>query len=758
MISKVLSIAVVLILIMVIPGVVSGAQKEVYGAGRPNLLIGGIDQSPNTLDKGYANFADKYNAVYVPTYYSGNIALDAIEVDKATSASYIADDQNGLTRPELRDTYDTIFAYSGGTRSALTAMIYLDLKANTLVLISPICGTGETQNFYYEELKGILDIEKTVKNIVVLQATKKDRLPGNDFNGVPLLNYQARVSSADPRIKVFDVDDELTTDGIDAHKELFFSYAYNHLPEILSAAVAGASNMGTQPQEPVAPAVQGPGNSVVGKWSGTYYAPTEKLLPGTSGHGWALTVKINIYANGTWDLGNLTGKWIQTGDTVYLQPKDVAQQTLVMKIKSDNGIMKMEWINNTPYESWNLVLVRPWEPTSNAGTHTSSLVNVGTGTVLHKLAHTYAGPVKSVAFSSDGSKLATIGSDMATRIWDVATGTELHELKNVRMNRFSPDGSKLATDEANGFIIGIWDVNAWTKLHELNLTDYLDSMAFSPDGSKLATGDDSHAACIWDVATGTKLHELKHDEWVSSVAFSPDGSKLATGSEDSMEQNSVRIWDTATGNELHELKQFSEVNSVAFSPDGSKLAALGDAGACIWDVATGAKLHELLDIKVNSPYYIPEVTFSPDSSKLATICDDNTICIWNVATGRVLQELVQNGSVTSIAFSPDGSKLATSSLNYTAYIWDVATGTKLQELKHDGPVLSVSFSPDGSKLATGCENETALIWDVTARASTPSSEPMSSTKSTTKTNTTSGFDAILSIAALLSIFILWKGR
>jgi hypothetical protein len=337
MVSKVLSIAVVtLLMMMVIPCVVSGAQKEVYGAGRPNLLIGGIGQSPDTLDKGYTDFAEKYNAVYVPTYYSGNIILDAIEANKARG-SYVANDQNGLSRSELKgQTYGTIFAYSGGTRSVLTALEYQGVKADTLVLISPISGTNEDQNNYYEELKQVLDLG-IVKNIVVLQAPEKDTLPGNDLNGSPLLNYQARVSeSGDTRIKVYDVDDQLTTSGIDAHKELFFSYATNHLPEILSApvagasitgtqsaAVAGATNTGTQQQESVAPASSS-GSSIVGKWTlnwgdgnidqldlhndGTF---TETSEPFTYDTGEPLGSKAGKEV--------CTGKWEQNGNTNRLQ-------------------------------------------------------------------------------------------------------------------------------------------------------------------------------------------------------------------------------------------------------------------------------------------------------------------------------------------------------------------------------------------------------------------------------------------------------
>ncbi len=212
---------------------------DVYGEGRPNLLIGGIDQKPNTLENnGYIEFADKYNAIYVPTYYSGNLLLDCIEVDKARGFNYKENFQNGLARSELKNKhYNIIFAYSGGTRSALTAIEYQGLRTDTLVLISPIRGTREDQNSYYkEEIKRILN---KVKNIVVLQSSNDQILLDS------LLGYQARFSEIDdPRIEVHNVP--LSKNGRNAHQEIFFTYALKHLSEFdaLNAAVVGAS-MGT---------------------------------------------------------------------------------------------------------------------------------------------------------------------------------------------------------------------------------------------------------------------------------------------------------------------------------------------------------------------------------------------------------------------------------------------------------------------------------------------------------------------------------
>ena len=101
-------------------------------------------------------------------------------------------------------------------------------------------------------------------------------------------------------------------------------------------------------------------------------------------------------------------------------------------------------------------------------------------------------PITSVAFRSDGKILAS-GGEVIT-LWDVATQSQLGQSiidnSGAKSMAFSPDGSTLASGNTHGAIT-LWDTATHQPigkpLQGESLT-WVTSLAFSPDSKALAAG------------------------------------------------------------------------------------------------------------------------------------------------------------------------------------------------------------------------------------------------------------------------------
>jgi len=317
-----------------------------------------------------------------------------------------------------------------------------------------------------------------------------------------------------------------------------------------------------------------------------------------------------------------------------------------------------------------------------------------------------------VAFSPDGTRLASMGVDGTAKVWDAATGQELLTLPGEPGDygyvvAFSPDGKLLATALSTKVIV--WDAATSQKLFTLAgklAGPTITHIGFSPDGRRLAVADMDGAPKVWDLSTHTAVLSLTgHKQICEGIAYSPDGRQLATSDTAGI----IKIWDAATGHELFTLEQGGMIPSVAFSPDGTRLASANEDGTLkVWDPATGK---ELLSLRYKSGLY--DVAFMPDGKRLVTAHQDGTAQVWDAVSGQQLLTLAGHVStVVGVASSPDGKRIATSGYDGTVRIWEAAPGRELLTLAaHDDQVWDVAYSPDGTRLGTVSLDGTAKLWD-----------------------------------------------
>ncbi|OQD86920.1 hypothetical protein PENSOL_c082G12047 [Penicillium solitum] len=324
----------------------------------------------------------------------------------------------------------------------------------------------------------------------------------------------------------------------------------------------------------------------------------------------------------------------------------------------------------------------------------------------------HTGSVDSIAWSPDGSRLASASADSTVRIWDPVTGQCASTLKGhssyVNSIAWSQDGSRLASASHDN-TVRIWDPATGQCISTFEgHSDSAFSIAWSQDRGRLASASHDNTVRVRNPATGQYALILKgHSDSVVSIAWSQDGSRLASASHD----NTVKIWNPATGQCASTLKGHSDsVVSIAWSQDGSRfVSASHDNTVRIWDPATG-QCASTLEGHSN---YIYSIAWSQDGSQLASGSYDKTVKVWHPATGQCTSTLEGHiGSVLSIAWSQDGSQLASASTDHTIRIWDPATGQCVSILEaHSSSVNSIAWLQDGSRLASASHDKTVRIWD-----------------------------------------------
>src|SRR5205823_3026743 len=104
------------------------------------------------------------------------------------------------------------------------------------------------------------------------------------------------------------------------------------------------------------------------------------------------------------------------------------------------------------------------------------------------------------------------------------------------------------------------------------------------------------------------------------------------------------------------------------------------------------------------------LSFSADSSLLATGGNDKSARVWSVASVEVLHRFVHPRDVRSVSLSADGTALLTTD-GEDARLFDLGTDTQRATLSQKGSVTSASMSPDGKYVVTGGSDDLAVLWN-----------------------------------------------
>ncbi len=267
--------------------------------------------------------------------------------------------------------------------------------------------------------------------------------------------------------------------------------------------------------------------------------------------------------------------------------------------------------------------------------------------VFSKLLDGHKAQMEAVAFSSDGSWIASAGWDNEVR---------LYKLDSVSFGVF--------TRSFGG--------------HRGAIT----TIAIQPGNKHLVSGSRDNTFNIYDLQSGKIVFTGRdHISAVTRVLFDPSGRYLMTSSLD----KTIRIYDMDSLSNYRKkpvvMTYSRPINDFALSPAKFKFMVASDASV-VEQVGMNGKSSRAFaghTAKVNC------LAVSNDMKWMATGSDDKMIRLWNPKTGLFVKELSgHTWKVTSLNFSSDGRYLVSTCNNGEVKIWNVETGLEVAELPSSG--------------------------------------------------------------------------
>jgi len=362
-----------------------------------------------------------------------------------------------------------------------------------------------------------------------------------------------------------------------------------------------------------------------------------------------------------------------------------------------------------------------------------TLWDVETGEPIHHfMGHDPMQLVNNGRFSPDGSMVASVSDDETIRLWDVETGEQIGEPLVghggfVQAVAFSPDGSTLATGGGGGgdYAIRLWDIASGEQIgeplegHFFHVWD----LEFSPNGRYLASVSWDNNVRLWDAVTGEPIGDPMngHTNRVFSVEFTPDSSKLISGSADQL----LLVWDVESQTQVGDpiLGPAIGVASFSLSPDGDTLyAGYFDSVVYPFDLSahtTDTSAPQVGAVLAGHTGYVPSIDVSPNGRLLASGDADGNIILWNAEANAwpVVDALAAENGLRSVDVNADNSTIVTGDGQNGVTLWDMTANPPIStRLTHarsiTTPVRTMTFSPDSTMLMSAGKNGTLMLWDM----------------------------------------------
>jgi WD40 repeat protein len=300
--------------------------------------------------------------------------------------------------------------------------------------------------------------------------------------------------------------------------------------------------------------------------------------------------------------------------------------------------------------------------------------------------------------------------DGTVRLWEEnqsAESTSYGHSQPVRCLALSPQGTRLASGSDNGQII-LWDPQTGDDVTKCaGHLGGITSLAFSHDGKFLLAGDQRHDIKLWDAATGKELAGVTAGGTPAKVGFlDKDRAIVAwTGNAE------VFLWPFAN-QPVPSVKADSMQSFIGTDQHPNALSIAGnriflgtiDGNTKVWRVSA--------DLKGESPQTIPcfneaiygqTVNFA--GSRLLSLNPDSQLKWIDVEKKQPLQTWKgRPARPMCFAVHPDRDLALVGFESNEVVLWNPATGQELRTWKFRGPITDLVIAPNGKQAFAAAQN------------------------------------------------------
>lgn len=334
---------------------------------------------------------------------------------------------------------------------------------------------------------------------------------------------------------------------------------------------------------------------------------------------------------------------------------------------------------------------------------------------------------RGVAFSPDGTLVATASFDGTARLWRADGRGSAAVLRghsdHVHFANFSPDGRMLVTSSRDGTAM-VWD------LERLDAPAHLEGHSsivwwagFSPDGRWIVTTSKDSTARLWD-ATSMEIWSnppppaaavfAGHTDQVWWADIHPESTHVVTISKD----RTARIWSLLDPDAEPLVLPGHTDNPLRarFSPDGAQVMTTGVGGQVrLWTVT-----EDSLQVLETSSRRVEDAVFSRDGTRLLVAnVDQGLPQVWDTRDGHLIAELKGGSGISKVgAFGGESGWIAVGESDGCVRVWpDLASAGPSSLCGLGDSIVALDVSPDGNALVAGTDAGSVRVWDAASWAS-----------------------------------------